>query len=628
MKPAATLLLAAMLPIRLVAVTLPAAEDSSSLKGKLTAATNRASTLPVDATRNAFVYFDLSEIPAGAEVRYARLRVYFSSVPRAGAGLRVHKVTGIWSEAAVGNAPTFDNATLSTIDPALVGAKRFASMDVTQVVRDWIASPASNEGFAFSAVPAATAKLTASVLVGAKEGSGSGYPAELEVELGPLPVVSSQISPGAVQQIHIANGAVGGGQLAAQAVQSGNIANGAIGSQQLGSNLTLGGTTAGTFSGDGSSLTGITAASITGKLTGAQIADGAIASVHITSGAIGSAQLAANLALAGTTTGTFSGDASGLTNFNPAALAAAASANANFMKWVPIADAGNPVDGDNGLGAITYRYKIGKYEVTNDQYVQFLNAVASTADPGSLFVTAMKEPTERGGIIRVGVPGSYSYVCRRAMADKPVNYVSWYSAIRFANWMHNGMPTGSQGPTTTEDGAYTITGAAPNWTVSNRNPGAKVWLPTESEWYKAAYYDPYRFGTSGGYWMFHSQNPISVPPTQCQSNGKGDMTHPGSSNVPSSLNCANFNNGAQWGGFIGHVATVGSGGGGTESFYGAADMAGNVAEWNESIISGSARGIRGGAWNDTDDLWLRKEGRKSADPSTYSSAVGFRVATN
>jgi hypothetical protein len=37
-----------------------------------------------------------------------------------------------------------------------------------------------------------------------------------------------------------------------------------------------------------------------------------------------------------------------------------------------------------------------------------------------------------------------------------VNHVSWYDAVRFANWLHNGQPTGAQDNTTTEGGAYTL----------------------------------------------------------------------------------------------------------------------------------------------------------------------------
>ncbi len=41
----------------------------------------------------------------------------------------------------------------------------------------------------------------------------------------------------------------------------------------------------------------------------------------------------------------------------------------------------------------------------------------------------------------------------------PVNFVDFYDSLRFANWLHNGQPTGAQNNTTTEGGSYTITAA-------------------------------------------------------------------------------------------------------------------------------------------------------------------------
>ena len=69
-----------------------------------------------------------------------------------------------------------------------------------------------------------------------------------------------------------------------------------------------------------------------------------------------------------------------------------------------------------------------------------------------------------------------------------MNFVSWYSAIRFANWMNNGQGSGN-----TETGSYTLLGGTPTPSNGNnitRNSGAMVVIPSKNEWYKAAYYNP------------------------------------------------------------------------------------------------------------------------------------------
>jgi hypothetical protein len=206
--------------------TFPASEDTWSNRGKLTLTAHRATTLRADANRRAFVFFDLTELPAGARIRYARLRLFFPAVTRPGSGLTVHKVTGQWNESAASEEPTFEASPLGQFGPAAVGNKRFVSLDVTGTVKSWIADPVSNEGFVIAAVAAGTPNQTASVTIGAKEGTGNGYPAELEVELE-------------ADQIH---------------------------SDQLASDLSLSGTTtgafSGTFTGDGAALTGLNAGSL------------------------------------------------------------------------------------------------------------------------------------------------------------------------------------------------------------------------------------------------------------------------------------------------------------------------------------------------------------------------------
>jgi formylglycine-generating enzyme len=172
-------------------------------------------------------------------------------------------------------------------------------------------------------------------------------------------------------------------------------------------------------------------------------------------------------------------------------------APAYAMNFVTVGLTNNPPDDEtacqagttlicrSNIGAVPYTFQIAATEVTNQEYVDFLNAVA-TSDPNGLFNLGMQ--TQIGEISRFGSSGSYTYEATPGFEDRPVRYIDWFRALRFANWWHNGMPLGPQGPATTEDGAYTLLGANPPDVV--RNPGARYWLPSEDEWYKAAFYDP------------------------------------------------------------------------------------------------------------------------------------------
>jgi formylglycine-generating enzyme required for sulfatase activity len=217
-----------------------------------------------------------------------------------------------------------------------------------------------------------------------------------------------------------------------------------------------------------------------------------------------------------------------------------------------------------------------------------------------------------GGITRSGSWGSYTYTTKTNMGDKPVNYVSWYDAIRFANWLNNG-----QGNTDTETGAYTVLGGTPtpsNGNSISRNSGATWFLTSENEWYKAAYYDPTLNGSAGGYWSYPTRS--NSAPTVATANGVGDINNPGA-------NVANYDNG------IHNVTTVGSAGPLSESYYGTSDQGGNVWEWNESLyFYGGAflRGDRGGAFYSL-DVDLTVNDLDWNDPTSEYPSYGFRVAT-
>ena len=78
----------------------------------------------------------------------------------------------------------------------------------------------------------------------------------------------------------------------------------------------------------------------------------------------------------------------------------------------------------------------------------------------------------------------------------------------------------------------------PAFASITKNSGANVYLPSEDEWYKAAYYDPTP-GAGGGdnYWLHATQS--DTAPTVASANSTGDISNPGA-------NVANYNNGADW----------------------------------------------------------------------------------
>jgi len=264
------------------------------------------------------------------------------------------------------------------------------------------------------------------------------------------------------------------------------------------------------------------------------------------------------------------------------------------IQTVPVGNLGNAAD-TTGYGAVNYPYSMGEYDVTSSQYTAFLNAVAKS-DTFGLYNSGMSGTTDGNpGILQSGLSGSHTYSVTGGLGNYPVTDVTFWDALRFANWLDNGQPTGSEGAGTTETGAYTLTttGIADN-TVT-RNPGATWALPTENEWYKAAYYSPTLNSGAGGYWLYPTQN-NSISTSQANYLGNGINTTTAVGSYP------------------------------YRSYYGTYDQGGNVFQWNEAIIDGAYRGLRGGSFT-YDNSYLESSTRLvGATPSEVFSDIGFRVA--
>jgi formylglycine-generating enzyme required for sulfatase activity len=267
------------------------------------------------------------------------------------------------------------------------------------------------------------------------------------------------------------------------------------------------------------------------------------------------------------------------------------------LQFVPVGDAGNVANTagtaavGHPLGAVSYPYSIGTYDVTAAQYTAFLNAVATTSDPCGLYNPSMAavggDPNSAGGcgITQTSISGSYSYSVAATYQNFPVNYINWGDAARFCNWLQNGQPTGgTEGTGTTETGSYTLNGANDDSTLATvtRNPGATYYLPTEDEWYKAAYY--VGGGTNAGYYAYPTKN--NLAPTAVAPAAPGDLVL--------APNSANYNTVAS-DTYLTSVGTYLN----SPGPYGTFDQGGDLYQWTDTPATwyyGPGFEMFGGSW--------------------------------
>jgi formylglycine-generating enzyme required for sulfatase activity len=241
------------------------------------------------------------------------------------------------------------------------------------------------------------------------------------------------------------------------------------------------------------------------------------------------------------------------------------------IDFVTIGNAGNATD-ITGYGAVGDNYRIGKYEVTNAQWDAF------TATAGA--------PT--GNLNDV-----YDKISYYTDAQQPTNNTSWYEALQFCNYLTSGNKS---------KGVYQFSGNNTNpgdflgidRTAAQTAYGTIYFLPTEDEWYKAAYYKP----DSSGYSLY----------------ANGTNTFP-VAGVDS--NYDNAYDGIPW--------NVGAG---TIEQNGTFDMMGNVWEWMGSLNYDSECVIRGGSFYAGPHVaYLDSSYRRAYLPGECYD-IGFRVASS
>lgn len=306
------------------------------------------------------------------------------------------------------------------------------------------------------------------------------------------------------------------------------------------------------------------------------------------------------------------------------------------IAMVAVSDPGNAPDPATGFGAVASAFQIARNDITIGQYTAFLNAVARTSDPAGLYNPMMATDFTVAGISRTKKSGKYTYaaiapqgavqVAAATATARPITYVSWFDSARFANWMANGHPSGNEDSTTTERGAYDLTSksakdgkAVP---VSSKNPNTgkapSYFLPTENQWYKAAYFNKNLNAGAGGYFVYANQsttpptNALTDTPNQANYTWAGKVTTTQVSAMDVSQN---------------YLTNVGAFTG-TAGPFGTFDMNGNVWEWTDADgVASPLRSLRGGAWTSY-YTYLQSTFRIGSPASSQSSNGGMRVASS
>lgn len=327
-----------------------------------------------------------------------------------------------------------------------------------------------------------------------------------------------------------------------------------------------------------------------------------------------------------------------------------------IFEWSTVGDAGNAADtlvmdkcpstgcmgdGTTGYGSVDYEFQISTKHVTVSQYTEFLNSVdPDGANPLNLYNSRMDtwfnpvsfEPATAysGGIkFDAGAATGNKYLAKNGRENNPATWVSWVSAARFVNWLSNG-----QGASDTEMGVYNNLPVTTNDPIPTREAGATIFLPTENEFYKAAYYNPTLNGGAGDYTEYGVGN--SAPVVEGPSGGAASANLAQTDGVdgPSGdtywqTGGSNFND------TLDYLTEAGAYSSAT-SYYGLFDVDGNAYQWLEASRPNRFNTeqdlplFRGGSWLHGADAsgaaYRNSQFFATGSTSLSSNYHGFRVA--
>jgi hypothetical protein len=206
------------------------------------------------------------------------------------------------------------------------------------------------------------------------------------------------------------------------------------------------------------------------------------------------------------------------------------------IDWVTIGSPNNPAyhrDDPQGFvtgrGSVPYEYRMGKYEVTTAQWLEFYNTFKARADAVS--DTILPLPIIWGA----GVDPTYGGPGRRYRLDQSdpnagmrfTSGITWRVGAMFCNWLCNDK---SSSLTAIQNGAYdtsTFQGTIQTHFTdqATRNPGARYWIPSLDEAIKASFFDSNANGGQGQWWLYplgSDTQPIYAPPPIMGGNGQAN----------------------------------------------------------------------------------------------------------
>jgi hypothetical protein len=194
---------------------------------------------------------------------------------------------------------------------------------------------------------------------------------------------------------------------------------------------------------------------------------------------------------------------------------------------------------------------------------------------------------------------------------QPAAQLTWYEAAAFVNWLN--VSAGHQP-------AYNLSFSG-SWSMSlwssdeawqlggenrYRHRDTRYFLPSEDEWYKAAYHK--NDGATSNYWDYPTAS-NTEPIAAAGGRTEGSAVYDGVSFGPAEVDDS-----------------------GGLSAYGIRGMGGNVREWMESASSGlnddpfALRPARGGGWN-SPLMGLQSAYKIDFSPSDSSNYIGMRIAS-